>query len=323
MPKLEPKAVQKELDSGQIWPVYWLYGQERMKTRELLKRIRKAALGETPSGFCAETVLEGSEVDADQIVEAAQSPSLGGGTQLLIVRDAHAIKNADSLAVLLGPRAPLAEQASVVVFVSKDLDGRKKFSKVLTEKAAVVPCEEIAEPDREAWIQYLAKKRGLALTDEQVAQLVILDPWTLDIIDLELEKVSLSGDGDAFLSGSLSLGALGGADAFLECFFLRKSAEALKRVAAFADQPDESLPLLGLFAWNVRNLALVVLDRERGTRKAKLNPYLAEKFKSWASRWSVKELEALQQEVAAIDFGFKQTPLMPLGLWDTLVMKHC
>ena len=37
MPKLEPKTVQRELDQGQLWPVYWLYGGEAMKARELLK----------------------------------------------------------------------------------------------------------------------------------------------------------------------------------------------------------------------------------------------------------------------------------------------
>ena len=37
MPKLEAKQVQKELDEGWLWPVYWIYGPEGMKARELLK----------------------------------------------------------------------------------------------------------------------------------------------------------------------------------------------------------------------------------------------------------------------------------------------
>ena len=89
MPKLEPKQIQKELEQGQLWPVYWLYGQERMKSRELLKRIRRAALGEKPETFCAETLIEGTEVDAASIVDSAQSPSLGGGLRFIVVRDAH------------------------------------------------------------------------------------------------------------------------------------------------------------------------------------------------------------------------------------------
>jgi DNA polymerase III delta subunit len=341
MPKLEPKQIQKELEQGSLWPVYWIYGHERMKTRELVKRIRKAALGDNPPAFCAETVLEGTEADVAEILDAAQSPSLGGGLRLVVVRDAHAVKESEGLAPLLGPKAKAEELGSVVVFLSKDLDGRKKFSKMLADKAAVVPCEEVAEGDREPWIQYLCKRRGIELSGEQVATLATLDPWSLDIIDQELEKLELSrwkpegveasahgqpataSGGDVLLAGGVSFGALGGADAFLECFFSRDLPTSLERVSAFADQPDESLPLLGLLAWNVRNLALVVADRERGTRNAKINPYLAERFARWGRRWSLSEIERLQQRLMEIDFGFKQTPLLPLGLWSELAQEFC
>jgi DNA polymerase III delta subunit len=343
MPKMEPKQIQKELEQGLLWPVYWLYGQERMKSRELLKRIRKTALGEKPDSFCPETTLEGTEVDAPTILDAALSPSLGGGLRFIVVRDAHAIKDAEELGDLFGPKALAAELGSVVVFLSKDLDGRKKFSKALLEKAAVVPCEEVPEDEREPWIQYLSKRRGLELPAEQVANLTTLDPWTLDIIDQELEKFSLSqletaqgaaggaqGQGnakahgaDVLLPGMATFGALGGADVFLDCFFHRSLKNAMNRVEAFADRPDESLPLLGLLSWNVRQLALVVSDRTRGTRNARLNPYLAERFNRWSAKWTLGELETLQARLAELDFGFKQTPLLPLGLWSSLVQEYC
>jgi DNA polymerase III delta subunit len=337
MPKLEPKQVQKEIESGSLWPVYWIYGSERMKSRELVKRIRKAALGESPSSFCPEMLLEGTETDAATIVDEAQSPSLGGGLKLIIVRDAHAIKEAESLAPLLGPPAKTEELPCVVVFLSKDLDGRKKFSKTLTEKAAVVSCEEVGEGDREPWIQYLCKRKGVVLGAEQVARLATLDPWSLDIIDHELEKWQLSqwapaGEAsgastqpvqDVLLSAGVSFGALGGADAFLECFFARDLKQALERVGSFADQPDESLPLLGLLTWNVRQLALIVSDRERGTRNAKINPYMAERFVRWGKRWQLSEIERLQERLMQVDFGFKQTPLLPLGLWSGLTQEFC
>lgn len=335
MPKLEPKQVQKEIEQGQLWPVYWIYGHERMKSRELVKRIRTAALGESPSSFCPETTLEGAETDAATIVDAAQSPSLGGGIRLIIVRDAHAIKESDELGPLLGPRANRDELAAVVVFLSKDLDGRKKFSKTLTEKAAVVPCEDVAEGEREPWISYLCKRRGVELSSEQIARLATLDPWSLDIIDHELEKWQMSrwtpegetssgnAEQDVLLAGGVSFGALGGADAFLECFFARDLKQALERVGSFADQPDESLPLLGLLTWNVRQLALIVSDQERGTRNAKINPYMAERFTRWGKRWRLSEIEALQSRLMEVDFGFKQTPLLPLGLWSGLTQEFC
>lgn len=333
MPKLEPKQIQKELEQGQLWPVYWLYGQERMKSRELLKRIRAAALGSDGAqaglgalGFGEEN-FEGSETTGPAIVDAALSPGLGGGTRFVVVREAQAIKEADGLGELLThSRGKKGEIPFVCVFLSRDLDARKKISKLLVEKAAVVPCEEVAEAEREAWIRYLAKRRGMEISPVLAGQLVALDPWNLDIVDQELEKVSLSGGEDegggsaVTLAGS-SLGGGGGSDVFLDAFFSRNLKQALLMAETFADQPDEALPLLGLFSWNVRQVALVVSDRERGTRHAKLNPYVAEKVTRWSRAWGLGELQELQSELAALDHGFKQTPLLPLGLWTSLILK--
>jgi DNA polymerase-3 subunit delta len=327
MPKLEPKQIQKELEGGTVWPVYWIYGGERMKARELLKRIRKTVVGEdTAMSSFNEEVLDGTEASAQSIVDAAQSLSLGGGTRLIIVRDAHAVKDQDELGALLGKPAKKEEIPSVCVFLSKDLDGRKKFSKMLTEKAAVVPCEEVSEEEREAWIGYLAKRRGLSLPPELVAQLRGLDPWNLDIIDQELEKFSIaqdSGQGDAaeaVLSGST---AEHGADVFLEAFFTRDLLRTLAQVEEIADSPEEALPLLGLLAWNVRQLALVLADKEKGTRFVKLGPFLADRFNRWSRGWSLEEVLKLQSALEELDFSVKQTPRMPLGLWGSLVSDYC
>jgi DNA polymerase-3 subunit delta len=323
MPKLEPKQVQKELESGRLWPVYWIYGQERMKSRELLKRIRRAVLGEElaqagaalASGF-AEEVLEGTEVTGAQVVDSAQSLPLGGGLRLVIVRDAHAIRDPEPLTGLLAA-GPLAreELPSVCVFVSKDLDGRKKLSKQLLEKAAVVPCEEVPEPERDAWIAYLAKRRGVTLAPECVAQLRSVDPWSLDIMDQEIDKFSLTEDPETLLGGVSP--ELGG-EAFLEAFFARNLRKATLALGGFSDHPDESLPLLGLLAWNARYLALSLGGGERTT---KLNPYLAERLRRWSKHWTLADALALQEALMELDFGIKQTAKLPLGLWTTLVLR--
>jgi DNA polymerase III delta subunit len=293
-----------------------------MKSRELLKRIRKTVSGEKEGQGSAlfglgEELLDGSEVDGAQVADAALSPCLGGGTRLIVVRDAHALKGTEALEGLLGPAAEREQLMSVCVFLSKDLDGRKKFSKLLTERAAVVPCDEVPEADREAWIGYLAKRKGLALSRDLLLQLIALDPWSLDIIEQELEKYSLASE-DVVLR---NLAPQGGSDAFLDAFFRKDLRATLEQVEGFADRPDESLPLLGLFSWNVRQLALLIADREQGTRNAKLNPYLADKLKRWAQGWSLAEIIRLQSELAELDFGIKQTPLLPLGLWNSLSLR--
>jgi DNA polymerase-3 subunit delta len=323
MPKLEPKAIQKELEQGQLWPVYWLYGTEGMKARELLKRIRDAALGdggasgETPSllGALSEERIDGAVTDPSSILESAQSLSLGGGLRFIVVKDAHALKGAEALSPLLGQKGTREELPSVCVFVAKDLDARKKFSKLLLEGAAVVPCEEIAESEREAWISYLAKRRGVEVPVEIRATLAALDPWSLDIIDQELEKLSLGGAVQELAEGGAHAHA---GERFLSAFFSRRKDEALLATAVFADRLDEALPLLGLLAWNARQLALVTANSS-----VKLNPYVLERLKGWGRVWTVADVSRLNHELGELDFALKQTGALALGAWSGLVTRFC
>lgn len=329
MPKLEPKVVQKELDQGQLWPVYWLYGQERMKARELLKRIRKAALGVGGASDAPPAILDGlneetldaTEVDGSAVLDAARSLALGGGLRFIVVREAHALKDAEALEPLMSGRCHADQLSSVCVLLSKDLDARRKFSKTLLEKTAVVPCEEISEADREAWVQYLAKRRGISVDPAAASRLATLDPWSLDVIDLELEKLELSGgEPDVLQAGAV---ASGGGDEFLAAFFKRDLKKAVVAVRAFAEKPEESLPLLGLFGWNVRQLALVVAAHRRKVPAPKLNPYVADRIHAWAREWTLPEVVELQEWVEDLDFSLKQRPLLPLGLWSSLVLRFC
>lgn len=324
-----PKIIQEELKKGLIWPVYWIYGPERMKSREVLRRIRDAVMGNAPplGGFSlAETFLDGSKVSGAEVLDSAQSMSLGGGVRFIVIRDAHLVSDIEEISPLLGGPTSKDSLASVCVFLAKDLDGRKKFSKVLMERAAVVNCEEVPERERESWIGYLAKARGLTVSPEITAQLTTLESWCLDLVDQELAKYSIALeagalDADPQLARDVLLGDFGpqgGADEFLEAFLGQRN---LKRSLEFAEalsmSPEDSLPLLGLLAWNVRHLALF-LGRSRTLR---LNSFLEEKLRRWSRVWSLEEVIQLQERLAALDFSLKQTPKLPLGVWSALVLE--
>lgn len=323
MPKLEMKAIQKELEKGLIWPFYWIYGPEKWKIRELTRKIRLAILGnqkDTSLWGWGEEILDGNEIDAVSIVDAAQSPSLAGGIRYLLIRDAHTLKNPEPLCELFGPPQQRSELSYVCVCISKDLDARKKFSKVLVEKTAVIHCEEVPESQKETWIRSLAQKRGIQLNPNSILRLISLDPWSLDRIEQEIEKFWISGQNEEMISGSYSSGK---GDSFLESFFSRQLKPSLSIVPTFADNPDESLPLVGLMSWNLRQLAVLASDRNFGTSHSKLNPYLVERFRKWIQIWNSTEILELQNDLFELDFHLKQSYRSSLGLWTHLVMKHC
>ena len=316
MPKFDLKTIQNELDQGMIRPFYWVWGPELLKGRELLRKVRQLV-----NSTWGEENLDGSEVDGAGICDRAMSLCLGGGVQMVVVRDAHQIKNPEPLSTLFGPPVPLAEVTSVCLCFAKELDARRKFSKILTDHAAVVSCEAVADDQKEAWIQYLAQRQGVKLSSHQVGHMIGLDPWSLDLMEQELEKVAIAdSEVDSVLQES---GSVWSADEWVEKFFSRNRAFLLDRAGELSENPDQALPLLGLLGWNVKQLAGYLADAEFRTNGFKTYPHQLTRLKRWSHSWKLAEVIDLQRELFLLDLSFKQTPLMPLGLWISLVGRFC
>ena len=326
MPKIEPKLIQKELDGGKIRPVYWIHGPERMKARELIRRIQRTVLGDAPVNDFNFEKLDASEVGIETVIDAAQSFSLMGGIKLLLVRNAEELKNLDPLVDYLkqlpstDPVAP-SELSNVVVFVSKGFDGRKKTSKAIQDLAVTLLCEEVSDGDREPWIDYLSKRRGLVLSPSEKMAMRGLDPWTLEIADQELSKLELVGEDDQLRAQVLLSGVDSHArDEFIDAIFCRDQARALKHVHLFSEEMEVQLPLLGLVCWNLRHLKLLMMEQETRSRSPeKRNPYLMKNLERWRKHWSLASIQTLEESFFAIDFSLKNTRLLGRGLWTTMI----
>ncbi len=327
MPKLEPKQIQKELEKGKVRPVYFIFGPERMKARELIKKIKTTTLQGEPSHDFNSERWDGSLSEVDSILDSAQSISMSGGTKYVFIGNAEDLSNLDPLAEYLRglPNAePVSpdELSSVMVFLSKGFDGRKKASKAISEVAAVISCEAVEEQDREVWIEFLAKRRSVQLTASERLILRGIDPWSLDTVDQELQKLDLVGQDEALRAEVLLNGVSAYAqDDFIDAIFTRDRKRALKLIHLFTENIETQLPFLGLLSWNLRQLKVYLLEQEtRSPSLERRNPMLQNKLDRWKRFWSSKSIQGLEHGLFEIDFSLKNTRLTGLGLWTELIM---
>lgn len=326
MAKPEIADFVRTLEKKRLWPLIWLYGPERMRARELQKRIRKLALGTEISqpGNWNEMTFEGAATDADEVQFEANSMSLGGGTKLVWVKDAHLLQNADALLEIAGNDAPLEELQSVVICLSPSLDARKSFVKSLFKgPAPAIHCAEIELAERARWIRYLAKTRNLAASDALVAALENLDPWSLDRVDSELSKVAIFDEGtegatseDALSVLSLDASAMADGFQWTDAFWARDLSSTLPSVSGISSEPDRALPLLGLLASQLRQIRALA----RG-EKITAPDFIAAKLRKNLARWKEEELAELERALGNLDFDSKQTAKLSLGHWTELVTR--
>ena len=128
-PKTNLQQAIAAIDRGDFSPVYYLYGEEPFKVEEFVARVQKQAQGR---GF---EKLDGSEVTGTEILENLQSYGLFNPEKILLVRQAHQMKDTDGLLKVLTqalePRSSKERTKpwgdSILILAATTLDGRKKF----------------------------------------------------------------------------------------------------------------------------------------------------------------------------------------------------
>lgn len=320
MPKFTVKEIQTQIEAQKIWPVYWIVGPETMLANDVLKRLKKAVFGKgnDDESFNVEK-FDGAQARGAEIVDAALSLSFMGGPKLIIISNADQIKEAEAIEEILGDAQVASNVETLVIALASDLDARKKFSKRLVKSAAVVMASAVKEYERAAWIDSLCKKRKLNLSHSIKASLESFEPWSLDVIDGELEKLSVLADPSQY-EEVLSVGVIGvkGSD-FVEAVMSRNYKRALSLVRDFCNKPDESLPLVGLLAWNFKQLTLLIGAEQGKSDPPRLSPFVMKRLSSWSKVWDFNGLELSQRSLFELDFSTKQTPKSALGNWSTFI----
>ena len=306
MPEIDLKEIKKELSNNIIRSSYWFYGSEQMKINTTLSLI-KEKINIKDKGIDNE-IFYGDEVSFKEIINSILTPSFLGN-KVIVVKNANQIKNIENIINIL----PKENSESIIIFISKDLDKRVKSSKLILKELAVIPCLKIKENEKISCIKFLSKKRNLTLDSNLMSRLLSLEPWSLDIIDQELEKVFLISS-DKYLEEK---GNYKENQDISELFFLGDHKNALIEAKKLSKNPETSYIAIGLISWNIRHF-ISYLENNCELK----NYFILNKFKKWSSLWSIEGLKKAESNILSFDISLKTTTKNLLGLWtDFLILS--
>lgn len=315
MPPLSVEALRKHCTTGPLLPVYVIWGSDTKRIEQLTDAI-EATVDEADRAFSVDRLYALEEGGAPvDIIAAARTPSMLGGPRVVIVLraerllkpkrgrkaadadddgDAGADEAGDSASLDLEPiddylAAPL--ETTTLVFVASEVDGTRRLTKKLKEKAGWVECGGLetrtANDRREAvaaaraQIQQELERQGRAIEGPAVALLV--DRTGLDITQLRgaIERLMLytgaagtiTADDvrevvgeHAFVDDWAVINAIGDGDA----------GKALRALALRFDRGDSPHGIVGQLRWWVTSrLAEAEPDRVRPALEALLRTDLA------------------------------------------------
>ncbi len=187
MPVRTGKDLQQALKQGKLEPVYFLFGPEAYLREKAADAITNEALRDTllrefnHSSFSLLT-----DTARDAIAIAEQLPMMSSH-RVLRIKDFARVKESDEEVVLRYLQRPV--QTSVVIFITEDVDKRKKIAKTLLSSAAF-EFQPLKGPELQAWVRSHLKKLGAEIEPQAVQRVLEIVSNDLNTLLNELNKLA-------------------------------------------------------------------------------------------------------------------------------------
>lgn len=261
---------------------------------------------------------------ARRLVVLLHPPFLGGGR----TRSDGEAADADSAAFLRYIANPLPSTCLAVIHPEPDM--RRKLTKELAKRAAVVECSPLSPADAVQWVEQRGARLYKPLQPDAALALVERAGTDLRTLDTELQKLQLYAaepeitlaDVEAVVVGSAEVEVYKLTDAVIK----KQSETALRYLQAVLRQVDHPLQLLSALANQYRLLlAIHSLSRQRvspdeGARRLKIHPYRYKVLSQEVRRFPRAELHQAFSHLLEADLAMKsgQDPRLVL---EALVMR--
>lgn len=282
-------------------PVYLLMGEEPFYPDMVCDVIIANALDDSERDF-NQTVCYGADVSADDVITAARRYPMFAERQLVVVKEAQAMKSLEELAVYCS--RPLESTVLVIYMHGASADKRKSLYKSVMKVGTVVESAPVRDYEISRWISSYYKGLGLAIDPDAAALLGEYAGTDLGKIAVETEKLRKNlPEGTSSISVSDIEKNVGISRQFsifelTKALSAKDAPKALKVAAYIGASPRFAMPaavsaLFMHFSRILRYEALLMKDPHPGNdRKAKVlgvNPYFFREYDLAAANYPVRK----------------------------------
>lgn len=269
MPR-DPDAFLAVVEEQPLPPVIACGGVERVYVDDVIATVRRRALAGGLADFNFDRV-SARDRSFVEVMALANTLPMMAPRRLVEVRDAEALRDHDLDALEGYLKAPARETVLLLLFAAIDL--RDKVIKLIDQHALLCRFEHPRERDMPQHVTRRARRHGLTLERGAVDALAATVGADLTLLERALEKLALVADSGAVTAAMVERHV---ADTHLEdAFALARAvangdrAAALRSLGALQAAREEPIRLLGLLAWQLRQIARTraLLDEGRGANE--------------------------------------------------------
>jgi len=266
-------------------PLLLLLGEERRLAWRAVGRLREGLEGQDDLAYLR---LDAAEVRASEVVAHCQSLPMLSPRLVVVVEgverwlprrrndeeqeedDAPATDPAEELLAYLKDPNP----TTTLALVADKLDGRARITKALKKHAHCLECKPVGRGDAITWCETMARESKIRLGRGVANLLVELLGTDLSRLETEVQRLALEveeGDTVALATAeAVSAAALPDTWAFVGHLAARDRAKALTTLHNLIASGEVPIRLVGLIAWQLRQLIRARAGLDRGRSQASI-----------------------------------------------------
>lgn len=325
------RRLQMHLQKGAPQSLYFLIGEDYFLIQEALAGLKSVVLSEGATDFNQDQFFAGDD-DVVKIRDTIEMLPMMCARRLVVVRDAQDFKDKDWDVLLPVLESPV--DTTTTIFIADKIDKRKKAFKKLEEVGAFVELARPYDNQLNPWIDYIAAKLGLTVSQEAAALLKQLIGSSLTELNNELlklrdfigERKSVEGE------DILKVVSRSKADTIFDltnAIGKKDRALALQLLAHLLEQGQSEVGAVAMIARHLRILSVVRDGAKEGLPTAKLclkagiPQFFLPDYQKQAKAWSEDKLDKAMHALKETDKALKSSPVSSHIWLENFILKAC
>ena len=185
---MEFKQLVTEMCVKAFKPLYIIHSEEFYFLDQVAEHILRDFIPEEQKDF-NQLVVFGKEMTATTLLDLAREYPFMGDRRLVLVKDAHEVKQLDALSHYFNHPNP---QTLLVLLFTKKPDGRSSWVKLAKDKGFLHELKALSDYQLPAFVKDLVKENGLKLEEKAMSLLVEFIGNDLATYANELAKLKIS-----------------------------------------------------------------------------------------------------------------------------------
>jgi DNA polymerase-3 subunit delta len=308
---------QKAVRAGQIAPIYLFFGEEDFLIDEGVQAITEHALDAGMKSFNLD-VMDGSKVDAKDVVAHATSFPMMGPRRVVVVTEFEKLVGAESAKEIVSAYINRPLESTCLVLVSLNPDFRRKPFTDLKKKATLVECKPLYDQHVPGWVADRIKRQGKEVNAEACRLIHAYVGNSLRSLQNEIDKLFIYvGDRKQITAEDVAtvVGASKGYTIFeLQNAVGRRDAKEavkiLERMLTLGQSPQMIIVMLTRFfnqLWKLSDLKLKRTPDAEIARQIGVPPYYVKQYIDFRSNFTIEQIEQNFKSLLEADTVLKTT----------------